>query len=87
MVTGPDASRVFTLFGTQISASYMDDIDDLSIDRDTLLHKLAQIFTGVKPYRDVGDVGDKATQHSMHVYPDNRIFHECVLVMCGSMIG
>jgi hypothetical protein len=82
MVTDPDASRVFTLFGTQISALYMDNIDDLSIDRDTLPHKLAQIFIG----HDVGDVGDKATQHSLYVYPHNCIFYECVLVMCGSMI-
>jgi hypothetical protein len=84
MVTEPVASLVFILFGTQISTLFMDD---LTIVRDKLLHNLAQIFTGIKPYHDVGDFGDKATQHSPTKIPHNWIFYEMVLVMCGSMIG
>jgi hypothetical protein len=83
MVTEPVASLVFILFGTQISALFMDDS---TIVQDTLLHILAQIFTGIKPYHDVGDVGEKAAQHSLTVIPHNRIFYKMVLVMCGSMI-
>jgi hypothetical protein len=83
MVTKPVASLVFILFGTQISALFMDDS---TIVQDKLLHKLAQIFTGIKPYHDVGDFGDKATHLSLTKIPHNRIFYEKVLVMCGSMI-
>jgi hypothetical protein len=83
MVTEPVTSLVFILFGTQISALFMDDS---MIVRDTLSHNLAQIFTGIKPYHDVGDVGDKATQHSLTGISHYRIFYEMVLVMCGSMI-
>jgi hypothetical protein len=71
MVTKPVASLVFILFGTQISALFMDDS---TIVQDKLLHNLAQIFTSIKPYHDVGDFGDKATQHSLTKTPHNRIF-------------
>jgi hypothetical protein len=71
MVTKPVASLVFILFGTQISALFMVDS---TIVRDKLLHNLAQIFTGIKPYHDVGDFGDKATHLSLTKIPLNRIF-------------
>jgi hypothetical protein len=83
MVTKPAASLVFILFGTQISALFMVDS---TIVRDMLLHNLAQIFTGIKPYHDVGDFGDKVTHLSLTKTPHNWIFYEMVLVMCGGMI-
>jgi hypothetical protein len=57
MVTKPVASLVFILFGTQISALF---IDDSTIVRDKLLHNLAQIFTGIQPYHMMlGTLGTK----------------------------
>lgn len=73
---------VHNLFGTQICALFMKAETEY-LDRDTLLHQLAQIFTGTKPYHDAEDF---TKSYSLTLFPHNYIFYEMVLVMCGTMI-
>jgi hypothetical protein len=64
----PIGRLVFILFGTRISALFMVD---RTLVRDTLLHNLAQIFTGSRPYRDADDL---AKEYALPEIPHNRIF-------------
>jgi hypothetical protein len=76
----PIGRLVFILLGTQISALFMVD---RTMVQDTLLHNLAQIFTGSRQYHDADDLGK---EYSLPKIPHNCIFYEYVLVMRGNMI-
>jgi hypothetical protein len=68
---------MFTLFASQISALFTNTE---RVVRYTLLHKLAQIFTGMKLYHGANHL------ETLPLIPQNYIHYKLALVMCGNMI-
>jgi hypothetical protein len=68
---------MFTLFASQISALFTNEV---RVVRYTLLHRLAQIFTGTNSYRGENH------QEKLPLFPRNYIHYKLALVMCGTMI-
>jgi hypothetical protein len=68
---------MFTLFASQISALFTNKE---RVVRYTLLHKLAQIFTGMKLYHGANHL------ETLPLIPRNYIHYKLALVMCGNMI-
>jgi hypothetical protein len=76
MDTGP-RGFMYTLFASKISALFMNEA---RVVRYTLLHRLAQIFTGSISYPGANH------EEKLPLFPRNYIHYKLALVMCGTMI-